>query len=173
MKGTSVNTSSEVTLFDNNVMATIINKLKNQRKRRPTDLARIYKELTKNLELNNYTEDQLKNRINTILVRGKIIEKPNRDCPSYLLNGNTSPNTTQANLTFDHFCEPELLETPVTPLKSSFSAPVFDRKIETPTIGQQHTSPSILENELFLDTILKKSHCATSRKEIFRTSENS
>ena len=44
MKGTSVNTSSEVTLFDNNVMATI-NKLRNQHKR--ADLASIYKELTK------------------------------------------------------------------------------------------------------------------------------
>ena len=45
MKDTSVNTSSEVTLFDNNAMATI-NKLKNQHKR--VDLASIYKELTKN-----------------------------------------------------------------------------------------------------------------------------
>ena len=32
MKSTSVNASSEVTLFDNNIMATI-NKLKNQHKR--------------------------------------------------------------------------------------------------------------------------------------------
>ena len=68
MKGTSVNTSSEVTLFDNNVMATI-NKLRNQHKR--ADLASIYKELTKNLELNNFTKDHLKNRINTLLVNGK------------------------------------------------------------------------------------------------------
>ena len=44
MKGTSVNTSSEVTLFDNNAMA-ILNKLKNQHKR--ADLARIYNELKK------------------------------------------------------------------------------------------------------------------------------
>ena len=40
MKGTSNNTNSGVTLFDNNVMTTI-NKLKNQQKR--TDLAGIYK----------------------------------------------------------------------------------------------------------------------------------
>ena len=73
MKGTSVNTSSEVTLFDNNIMATI-NKLKNQDKR--ADLASVYKELTKTLELNNFTEDQLKNRINAFLVCGKIIDKP-------------------------------------------------------------------------------------------------
>ena len=47
-----------MTLFDNNVMATI-NKLRNQHKR--VDVASIYKELTKNLELNNFTEDHLKN----------------------------------------------------------------------------------------------------------------
>ena len=60
MKGASVNTSSEATLFDNTVMATI-NKLKNQYKR--TDLASIYKKLTKNLELRNFTEDHLKKSI--------------------------------------------------------------------------------------------------------------
>ena len=136
----------EVTPFDNNVTATII-KLRNQHK--SADLACIYKELTKNLELNKFTEDHLKNRINALLVNGKIIDKPNRDRPSYLLNENVSP-------TVDHVYEPELLETPLTPLNSPLSAPRLDGEIETPTIGQQHTSPSILENELFLDTMLKK-----------------
>ena len=82
MKGTSVSTSSKVTLFDNNIMTTI-NKLKNQDKR--ADLASVYKESTKNLELNNFTEDHLKNTINALLVCGKIIDKPNRDRLSYLL----------------------------------------------------------------------------------------
>ena len=44
MKDRNVSTSSEVTLFDNDVLETI-KKLKNQRK-----LAGIYKELTKHLE---------------------------------------------------------------------------------------------------------------------------
>ena len=113
-------------------MATII-RLKNQ-----------HKELTKNLELNNFTEDHLKSRINAPLVSGKITDKPNRDRPSYLLNGNTSPTKTQIDPAFDHVYEPELLETPVTPLNSPFSTPVLYRQIETPTIGQQQTSPSIL-----------------------------
>ena len=146
----------EVTPFDNNVMATII-KLRNQHKR--ADLASIYKELTKNLELNKFTEDHLKNRINALLVNGKIINKPNRDRPSYLLNENVSP-------TVDHVYEPELLETQLTPLNSPLSAPRLDGEIETPTIGQQHTSPSILENELFLDTMLKKAHYTTFKNEI-------
>ena len=82
----------------------------------------------------------------------------------YLLNGNTSPITTQTDSTCDH--ESELLENPVTPLNSSFSTPVLDGQIETPTIEQQQTSPSILDNEPFLDTMLKKAHHTTFKKEI-------
>ena len=59
---------------------TTINKLKNEHKR--ADMASIYKELTKNLELNSFSGDHLKKRINALLVRGKIIDKPNRDRPS-------------------------------------------------------------------------------------------
>ena len=81
MKCTSVNTSSKVTLFDKNVMR-IINEMKKQHKR--VDLASICEELTETLELNNFTVDHLKNRINALLVSGKIIDKLNRDCPSYL-----------------------------------------------------------------------------------------
>ena len=65
MKDTSVNTSGEGTLFDNSAVATI-NKLKSQHKR--ADLTSIYKELTKSLELNYFTKDNLKNRINALLV---------------------------------------------------------------------------------------------------------
>ena len=95
----------------------------------------------------------MKKRINTLLVSRKVIDTPNRDRPSHLLNENTSPITTQIDLVFDHVNEPELLETPVTPLNSPLSNPVLDRQIETPTIAQQQTSPSILENELFLDAM--------------------
>ena len=48
------------------------------------------------------------------------------------------------------------METPVTPLYSPFSTPVLGRKIDSPTIEQQQSCPSILENDLFLDTMLKK-----------------
>ena len=61
------------------------NKLKNQHKH--VDLTSINKEFKK-FELNNFTEDNLKNRINALLVRGKNIDKPNRGSPSYLLKGN-------------------------------------------------------------------------------------
>ena len=66
----------------------------------------------------------------------------------------------------DHVYELELQEIPVTPLNTPFSTPELDRQIETPTIGQQKTSLSILENDLFLDIMLKKAHYTTFKKEI-------
>ena len=81
--------------------------MKNQRK--CTDLASIYKESTKNLELNNITEYHLKNRINAFLVSENIIDKPNRDHPSYLLNINISLAVTQTDPDFDHVYESKLL----------------------------------------------------------------
>ena len=74
--------------------------------------------------------------------------------------------TTQTDPTFDHVYEPKLQESPVTPLNNPFSTPVLDMLIETPTIGQQQTCASILEKELFLDTMLKKAHYTTFKKEI-------
>ena len=126
----------EVTLFDNNIMATI-NKLRNQYK--GVDLASICKELTKHLELNNFTENHL-NRINVLLLNGKIIDKPNRNCLSYLLNENISS-------TFDHVYEPELLETQLTLLNSLFSAPVLDEEIETTTV--ENTTTTNIHPRLF------------------------
>ena len=90
-----------------------INKPKSQHKR--ANLASIHKELRKNLELNSITEDHFKNRINAFLVSGKTIDKPDRDCPSYLPNQNTSPNKTQTDPAFDHVYELELPE-PQSPL---------------------------------------------------------
>ena len=87
---------------------TTINKLKNQHKR--ADLARIYKELTRSLEL-NITEDHLKNKIDVLLVSGETIDKSNRDRQSFLLNGNTSPTATKTDPAFDHVYDPELQET--------------------------------------------------------------
>ena len=83
----------------------------------------------------------------------------------YLLNGNTSITTTQTVPAFDHVHKPELLETPVTLLKSSFSTPILDRQIETSTIVQRQTSASILENERFLDTMLRKVYYTTCKKD--------
>ena len=163
MKDTNVNTSCEVTLFDNIVMATI-NKLKKQHKR--PGLASIYKELAKNLEANNIIEDHSKNIINPLLVSEKITEKSKRDRPLDLLNENASPTATQPDPVVNHVYGPVLQGTLATPLNSPFSTSALHRQIETPAIGQQQTSPSILENELFLDIMLKKVPYTTFKKEI-------
>ena len=52
------------------------------------------------------------------------------------------------------------------PFKYFISTPVLDRQIETAATGQQQTCPSILESELFLDTMLKNDHYKTFKKEV-------
>ena len=72
-----------------------------------------------------------------------MIDKPNRDHPSYLLNGNTSLTTTQTDPSFDHVYETELPETTVTLLNSPLITPVLDMLTKTLTIGLQQTFPFI------------------------------
>ena len=86
----------------------------------------------------------------------KIIEEPNSDCPSYLLNKNIL-TTTQIDFVLI-MLGTRITGTLVTPLNSPLSTPVLDRQIETSTIGQQQASLLSLENQLFLSTILKKPH---------------
>lgn len=68
-----------------------------------------------------------------------MIDKPNRDHPSYLLNGNTSLTTTQTGPSFDHVYETELPKTTVTLLNSPLVTPVLDMLTKTSTIGLQQT----------------------------------
>ena len=64
--------------------------------------------INKILELNNLTEDHLRNTNNALLLSGMIIDKHNRDQPSYLLNGNTSSTARQTDPAFNHVYKPEL-----------------------------------------------------------------
>lgn len=62
--------------------------------------------------------------INTLLVSKKIIDKPNRELPLYLINGNKF-TTTPTDPTFDHVYETKLPETPVIPSNSPLATPVL------------------------------------------------
>ena len=85
----------------------------------------LYKELTKKSELNIIIEDHKKNRINALLVSGKITDKANRNHPSYLPNRNTLLTKIQTDPALDHVYETELPETPVIPLNSPFATPIL------------------------------------------------
>ena len=102
--------------------------------------------ITQNLVPNNITGDRLKKQ---------------NQCTF-----NTLFTTTQTVPAFDHVYEPELPDTPVIPLNIPLATPILDTEIETLTIGKQQAFRFILENELFIDTMMKKAHYTTFNKEI-------
>ena len=70
----------DLTIFDNSVFA-IINHLRKQHKR--TNLDKIYNELIKKIDFENTSKEHLHDRINDLIIRGKIVNKPNTKGDSY------------------------------------------------------------------------------------------
>ena len=73
----------DLTILDNNVLA-IINHLRKQHKR--ANLDKIYNELIKTINFENASREHLHDRINVLIIQGKIVNKPNRNDDSYRVN---------------------------------------------------------------------------------------
>ena len=73
----------DLTILDNNVLA-IINHLRKQHKR--ANVGKIYNELIKTINFENASREHLHDRINELIIQGKILNKPNRNDDSYCVN---------------------------------------------------------------------------------------
>ena len=73
----------DLTILDNNVLA-IINHLRKQHKR--ANVGKIYNELIKTINFENASREHLHDRINELIIQGKILNKPNRNDDSYRVN---------------------------------------------------------------------------------------
>ena len=71
------------TILDNSVFD-IINHLRKQHKH--ANLDKIYNELIKTLNFENISREHLHDRINELIIQGKIVNKPNRNDDSYRVN---------------------------------------------------------------------------------------
>ena len=71
--------------FDQNIF-TVINDLKEKRKRADIDIDSTHKEITKTIDFRHTTKDDLQVRINIILINEKLINKTNRNLNSYSVN---------------------------------------------------------------------------------------
>ena len=63
----------------------LINHLRKQHKR--ANLDKIYNELIKTINFENASREHLHDRMNELIIQGKIVNKPNRNDDSYLANG--------------------------------------------------------------------------------------
>ena len=73
----------DLTILDNSAFA-IINHLREQNKR--INLDKIYDELIKTINFQNTSKEHLYNKINELIIQGKIRNKPNRNDYSYRIN---------------------------------------------------------------------------------------
>ena len=63
-----------------------------RRKHKRADCESIHKEIVKIADFSNISKEDLMNRINTLLIDEKILNKRNRNLDSYYVNENTSPD---------------------------------------------------------------------------------
>ena len=63
-----------------------------RRKPKRADCESIHKEIVKLADFSNISKEDLMNRINTLLIDEKILNKRNRNLDSYYVNENTSPD---------------------------------------------------------------------------------
>ena len=68
----------------------VITDLRKKQKR--ADCESIHKEIVKLADFSNISKEDLMNRINTLLIDEKILNKRNRNLDSYYVNENTSPD---------------------------------------------------------------------------------
>ena len=72
-----------LTILDNKVFA-IINHLMKQHNHANVD--KIYNKLKKTINFENTSREHLHDRINELIIQGRIVNKPNRNDDSYLVN---------------------------------------------------------------------------------------
>ena len=75
--------------FDS-MIVDVITDLRKKHKR--ADCESIHKETVKLADFSNTSKEDLMNRINTLLIDEKILNKRNRNLDSYYVNENTSPD---------------------------------------------------------------------------------
>ena len=153
----------DLTILDNNVFA-IINHLRKQHKR--ANLDKIYNELIKTINFENASREHLHDRINELIIQGKIVNKPNRNDDSSRVNESiadfnieqleysslpgsnlsfTTPNTKQSSSI-------ESVNTPRKPPITSERLPIYLKRI---LIGK-NLSEDLWNHKHLMTTYLKK-----------------
>ena len=70
-----------------------------RRKHKRADCESIHKEIIKIADFSNISKEDLMNRINTLLIDEKILNKRNRKLDCYYVNENTSPDNNNSSET--------------------------------------------------------------------------
>ena len=143
-----------------NSLYTIIDKLKRQRKRADTDS--IYDNLVKSATFQNLSKDALQDKIDYLVIEGKIINKINRGKISYWINEQivyTATETT-ANLLHNFTLDTPNISPSSSPFHYDSSSSIIPLSLETPaTTTQNKQNENIKDTDNLIDeTIIKFKH---------------
>ena len=153
----------DLTILDSNVFA-IINHLRKQHK--PANLDKIYSELIKTINFKNKSREHPHDRINELIIQGKIVNKPNRNDDSYRVNESIVDFNIE-QLEYSSLPGSDLsFATANTKQSSSIESVNIARKPtnnipETPNLPQKDINSKesvrrIMESQTFNDIYLKK-----------------
>ena len=166
----------DLTVLDNNVFA-IITHLRKQHKR--ANLDKIYNELIKTI---NTSREHLHDRINELIIQGKIVIKPNRNDDSYRVNESTVDFNTE-QLGYSSLPGSDVsFATPNTKQSSSIEPVNIPRKPinnipETPNLPQKDINSKesvrrIMESQTFNDNISEKMKIESLKTQIISSLES-
>ena len=169
----------DLTILDNNVFA-IINHLRKQHKR--ANLDKISNELIKTINFQNASRKHLHDRINELIIQGKIVNKRNRNNDSYRVNESLVDFNTE-QLEYSSLPGSDLsFTTPNTKQSSSIESVNTPRKCtnnipETPNLPQKDTNSKesvrrIMESQTFNDNISEKMKTESLKTEIISSLES-
>ena len=169
----------DLSILDNNVLA-IINHLRKQHKQ--ANVGKIYNELIKTINFENASREHLHDRINELIIQGKILNKPNRNDDLYRVNESivdfniqqleysslpgsdlsfATPNTKQSSSI-------ESVNTPRNPINNipeTLNLPQKD-------INSKESVRRIMESQTFNDNISEKMKIESLKTEIISSLES-
>ena len=139
-----------------------------------TNLDKIYNELIKTTNLENKSKEHLHDRINELIIQGKIINKPNRNDDSYRVNESIDgfsieqleySNLPASDLSFatpntEQSSSIESVNTPRHPINNIPETPNLPQK----DINSKESVRRIIESETFNDSISEKMKVETLKK---------
>ena len=186
---TALFTDAELICFDDHIL-TIIRKIKNQYQR--ADINSIHKKIIKILDYHDVSKEFLNIRIENLLKNGRIRNKPNRGNPSFTLNDVTieipihddsysvshvetpsteynlqTPNNSPIASTIP---ETQELITNMVNDVSFTEATSPEEELQAYSVSEHIVShlqsPTVLENELFLDNMEKEARFVNFKNNI-------
>ena len=141
-----------------------------RRKHKRADCESIHKEIVKLADFSNISKEDLMNRINTLLIDEKVINKRNRSVDSYYVNENTSPDnnnfseTPHNNISFNTSTDDTEPIFPVTSKTLSITSinPIPEFTIRFASLDGQNLNIDAISEKIkiqnFKDNILKNLH---------------